>query len=250
MCGVSYVVLAPEHPLVEKLTSKKQKKVVDEYIFETSKCTEIDRLSTTREKTGVYIGHNAINPINNTLVPIYVADYVLYSYGTGAVMGVPSHDERDFAFAKKYNLPLKVVIQNQQNPSDCRDEAYTEEGILVNSNEFNGMKNTQAKKAITQKAVNEGFGEFKTQYRLRDWLISRQRYWGAPIPMINKPNGEVVGAKEFPVVLPEDVIMDGVQSPIKSDKTWAKVTVDGVECERETDTFASPPPKVASKDFA
>ena len=122
------------------------------------------------------MGTHCINPFNGEEFPLWTADYALVEYGTGAVMAVPTHDTRDFAFAKKYNLPLKVVIQNLENPSDCLDEAYTEEGVLINSNEFNGMKNTDAKRAITQKAVDCGFGEFKTQFRLRDWLISRQRY--------------------------------------------------------------------------
>lgn len=157
-------------------------------------------------------------------------------------MAVPTHDTRDFDFAKKYNLPLKVVIQNPENPSECKDAAYTEEGVLVNSNEFNGMKNTDAKKAITQKAVDEGFGEFKTQYRLRDWLISRQRYWGAPIPMIYCDKCGIVPEKEenLPVMLPTDVDFSVVgKSPITTSKTFAETTcpVCGGKARRELDTM-------------
>ena len=184
--GITYLVVAPEYKDIEKLTTPENKEAVEAYRANARKMTEIERLSTERVKTGVPLGTHCINPFNGEEFPLWTADYALVEYGTGAVMAVPTHDTRDFDFAKKYNLPLKVVIQNPENPSECKDAAYTEEGVLVNSNEFNGMKNTDAKKAITQKAVDEGFGEFKTQYRLRDWLISRQRYWGAPIPMFQR----------------------------------------------------------------
>ena len=153
--GVSYVVLAPEHPLVKKLTSEKQKAAVGEYILATSKTNEIDRLSTTREKTGVYIGHNALNPINNKPVPIFAADYVLYSYGTGAVMGVPAHDERDFAFAKKYDLPITRVVKGV----NCEDALpFVEDGIIVNSPGCDGMKSEEARKAILNALAKVGKG--------------------------------------------------------------------------------------------
>ncbi|DAA98324.1 TPA: leucine--tRNA ligase, partial [Candidatus Gastranaerophilales bacterium HUM_8] len=226
----------------EKLTTPENKEAVEVYRANARKMTEIERLSTERVKTGVPLGTHCINPFNGEEFPLWTADYALVEYGTGAVMAVPTHDTRDFDFAKKYNLPLKVVIQNPENPSECKDAAYTEEGVLVNSNEFNGMKNTDAKKAITQKAVDEGFGEFKTQYRLRDWLISRQRYWGAPIPMIYCDKCGIVPEKEenLPVMLPTDVDFSVVgKSPITTSKTFAETTcpVCGGKARRELDTM-------------
>ena len=202
--GVSYVVLAPEHPLVKKLMTKEQEKAVLDYIDMTSKTNEIDRLSSEREKTGVFIGAYAINPANNKRIPIYAADYVLYSYGTGAVMGVPSHDERDFAFAKKYGLPITLGITDKENKSEL---PFCEDGYLVASGEFDGLFGDQARKAIVEKLEKQGFARFKVNYRLRDWLISRQRYWGAPIPIIHCEHcGDVpVPEKDLPVRLPYDV---------------------------------------------
>ena len=240
--GITYLVVAPEYKDIEKLTTPENKEAVEVYRANARKMTEIERLSTERVKTGVPLGTHCINPFNGEEFPLWTADYALVEYGTGAVMAVPTHDTRDFDFAKKYNLPLKVVIQNPENPSECKDAAYTEEGVLVNSNEFNGMKNTDAKKAITQKAVDEGFGEFKTQYRLRDWLISRQRYWGAPIPMIYCDKCGIVPEKEenLPVMLPTDVDFSVVgKSPITTSKTFAETTcpVCGGKARRELDTM-------------
>ena len=240
--GITYLVVAPEYKDIEKLTTSENKEAVEVYRANARKMTEIERLSTERVKTGVPLGTHCINPFNGEEFPLWTADYALVEYGTGAVMAVPTHDTRDFDFAKKYNLPLKVVIQNPENPSECKDAAYTEEGVLVNSNEFNGMKNTDAKKAITQKAVDEGFGEFKTQYRLRDWLISRQRYWGAPIPMIYCDKCGIVPEKEenLPVMLPTDIDFSVVgKSPITTSKTFAETTcpVCGGKARREMDTM-------------
>ena len=240
--GITYLVVAPEYKDIEKLTTPENKQAVEEYRANARKMTEIERLSTERVKTGVPLGTHCINPFNGEEFPLWTADYALAEYGTGAVMAVPTHDTRDFDFAKKYNLPMKVVIQNKENPSDCKEAAYTEEGVLVNSNEFNGMKNTDAKKAITQKAVDEGFGEFKTQYRLRDWLISRQRYWGAPIPMIYCDKCGIVPEKEenLPVMLPSDVDFSVVgKSPITTSKTFAETTcpICGGKARRELDTM-------------
>ncbi len=237
--GVSYVVLAPEHPLVEKLTSPRQKKAVEDYIFETSKCNEIDRLSTTREKTGVYIGHNAINPINGKSVPIFLADYVLYSYGTGAVMGVPSHDERDFAFAKKYDLPITRVIKGANCPDDL---PFVEDGIVMNSPGFDGMSSEQARKAIINELVKVGKAEHKTNYRLRDWLVSRQRYWGAPIPVVHCEKCGVVPVPydQLPVKLPYDVEFtpDG-ESPLAKHEGFMNTVcpVCGAPAKRDPDTL-------------
>ena len=199
--GVSYVVLAPEHPLTKKITTEEQRAAVEAYVYEASKANEIDRLSSDREKTGVWTGAYAINPANGKKVPIWIADYVLYSYGTGAVMGVPAHDERDFAFAEKYGHPINQVITNKENNVTL---PYTEDGYLVNSDEFDGKFGDEARKAIVEKL---DVAQFKVNYRLRDWLVSRQRYWGAPIPIVHCPHcGEVaVPYDQLPVELPYDV---------------------------------------------
>ena len=240
--GITYLVVAPEYHDIEKLTTLEQKEAVEAYRANARKMTEIERLSTERVKTGVPLGTHAINPFNGEEFPLWTADYALVEYGTGAVMAVPTHDERDFDFAKKYNLPMKVVIQNPENPSDCKDAAYTEPGVLVNSEEFSGMENEKAKKAITQKAVDGGYGEFKTQYRLRDWLISRQRYWGAPIPIVycEHCGPQPVPEDQLPVKLPEDVDFKVVgKSPILTSKTFLETTcpVCGGKATRETDTM-------------
>ena len=240
--GITYLVVAPEYKDIEELTTPENKEAVEAYRANARKMTEIERLSTDRVKTGVPLGTHCINPFTGEKFPLWTADYALVEYGTGAVMAVPAHDTRDFDFAKKYNLPLKVVIQDSQNPSDCKDAAYTEPGVLVNSNEFNGMGNEEAKKAITQKAVDGGFGEFKTQYRLRDWLVSRQRYWGAPIPVVycEKCGIQPVPEDQLPVLLPKDVDFSVVgKSPITTSKTFVNTTCPccGGPARRETDTM-------------
>lgn len=240
--GITYLVVAPEYKDIELLTTPENKAAVEEYRANARKMSEIERLSTERTKTGVPLGTHAINPFTGEKFPLWTADYALVEYGTGAVMAVPTHDTRDFDFAKKYNLPMKVVIQNPENPSDCSNEAYTEPGIMINSGEFNGMKNEDAKKAITEKAVKEGFGGFKTQYRLRDWLISRQRYWGAPIPVVycDKCGIQPVPEDQLPVLLPKDVDFKVVgKSPILTSPTFTETTcpVCGGKARRETDTM-------------
>ena len=240
--GITYLVVAPEYKDIERLTTSENKAKVEEYRANARKMTEIERLSTERVKTGVPLGTHCLNPLTGETFPLWTADYALVEYGTGAVMAVPTHDTRDFDFAKKFNLPMKVVIQDPENPSDCKDSAYTEPGVLVNSGEFNGMPNEEAKKAITEKAVREGFGEFKTQYRLRDWLISRQRYWGAPIPVVYCEKCGIVPVPEdqLPVLLPKDVDFSVVgKSPITTSKTFAETTCPhcGGKARRETDTM-------------
>lgn len=240
--GITYLVVAPEYKDIDKLTTPENKEAVEAYRANARKMTEIERLSTDRVKTGVPLGTHCINPYTGERFPLWTADYALVEYGTGAVMAVPAHDTRDFDFAKKYNLPLKVVIQDPNSPSDCKNEAYTEPGVLVNSNEFDGMNNEDAKKAITQKAVNGGFGEFKTQYRLRDWLVSRQRYWGAPIPVVycEKCGIQPVPEDQLPVLLPKDVDFSVVgKSPITTSKTFVNTTCPccGGPAKRETDTM-------------
>ena len=240
--GITYLVVAPEYKDIEKLTTEENKQAVEDYRANARKMTEIERLSTDRVKTGVPLGTHCRNPFNGEIFPLWTADYALVEYGTGAVMAVPTHDTRDFDFAKKYNLPMKIVISKDGNIENNLAEAYTEEGILVNSGEFNGMKNTEAKKAITQKAVDEGFGEFKTQYRLRDWLVSRQRYWGAPIPVVycEKCGIQPVPEDQLPVKLPTDVDFSVVgKSPILTSPTFQDTVcpVCGGPAKRETDTM-------------
>ena len=243
--GITYLVVAPEYKDIEKLTTPENQKAVEEYRANARKMSEIERLSTERVKTGVPLGTHCKNPFNGEIFPLWTADYALVEYGTGAVMAVPTHDTRDFAFAKKYKLPMKVVIAPENNINldvDAMTDAYTEAGVLVNSGEFNGIKNNKAKKAITQWAVDKGFGEFKTQYRLRDWLISRQRYWGAPIPVVycDKCGIQPVPEDKLPVLLPKDVDFSVVgKSPITTSKTFKDTVcpVCGGHAVRETDTM-------------
>ncbi len=240
--GITYLVVAPEYKDIEKLTTPENKEAVEAYRQNARRMSEIERLSTERIKTGVPLGTHLINPLNGEEFPIWTADYALAEYGTGAVMAVPAHDERDFDFAKKYNLPIKIVIQNPENPTAELKEAYTDKGILVNSSDCNGLENEKAKQVIIDKAVKGGFGEAKVQFRLRDWLISRQRYWGTPIPIVYCPKcGTVpVDEKDLPVLLPEDVdfSVKGM-SPVKTSESFKYTTcpICGGKAERETDTM-------------
>ena len=237
--GVTYVVLAPEHPLAKKLATPEQMGAVEEYIDYAARASEIDRLSTTREKTGVFTGSYAINPVNGKRVPIYLADYVLATYGTGAVMAVPAHDERDFAFATKYGLPIVKVIEN---PSGETELPYTEDGIMVNSLTFDGLMGEEAREAVAKHLSKLGKGGKKVNYRLRDWLVSRQRYWGAPIPVIHCPTcGAVpVPEKDLPVKLPYEVEFrpDG-KSPLAKCEKFMHTTCPkcGGEAMRDPDTL-------------
>ena len=247
--GITYLVVAPEYKDIEKLTTPDNKQSVEEYRANARKMTEIERLSTERVKTGVPLGTHCKNPFNGEIFPLWTADYALVEYGTGAVMAVPTHDSRDFDFAKKYNMPMKIVIATKEIQEKlAQDENYKlekvseEGGILINSGQFNGMNNNEAKKAITQWAVDNGFGEFKTQYRLRDWLISRQRYWGAPIPVVYCDKCGIVPVPEYqlPVLLPKDVDFSVVgKSPITTSKTFKDTVcpVCGAHAVRETDTM-------------
>ena len=238
--GVTYVVLAPESPLVDKVVTDEQRAAVEEYKEKSAKATEIDRMSSTREKTGVPTGAYAINPVNGEEVPILVADYVIASYGTGAVMGVAAHDERDFVFAQKLGLPIKRVIKGKDGVEDSLP--FCEYGILTDSGEFNGMSSEDAKLAILKKLEKEGKGGLKTNYRLRDWLVSRQRYWGAPIPIIHCDHcGDVpVPEKDLPVRLPMGVNFtpDG-ESPLKKCDEFINTTcpICGRRAKRDADTL-------------
>ncbi len=235
--GVSYLVLAPEHSLVDSLTSKEQKKEVTQYKEETAKISEIERLSTEKEKTGVFTGSFVIHPLTGKKVPLWISDYVLASYGTGAVMGVPAHDERDYIFAQKYKLPIIQVIEG-----DISENAYTGEGKLINSSSFDGITNEEAKRKITKALEDKNLGEEKTIFRLRDWLIGRQRYWGCPIPIIHCEDcGAIpVEEKNLPVKLPRDVDFRPTgESPLKAAKDWLETTCPkcNKKAEREADTM-------------
>jgi leucyl-tRNA synthetase len=240
--GVSYVVLAPEHPLTAKVTTAENKAKVDAFVKEVSNQSELERTGDDKPKRGIPTGAKAINPFNGEEIPVLIADYVLYEYGTGAVMGVPAHDVRDFKFAKNYNLPIKVVICPEGQEVSELKEAYTDAGVLVNSQQFDGVVSTNAKKAIVEYAEKEGFGKARVQFRLRDWLISRQRYWGAPIPIIHCPNCGAVEVPEadLPVKLPEDVELTGRGgSPLAKLEDWVNVPCPscGTPAKRETDTM-------------
>ena len=204
--GVTFVVLSPEHPLVAELTQPDHKSKVDDYVAAAARATEIERTSAVREKTGVPTGAYCINPLNDERVPILVGDYVLATYGTGAVMGVPAHDERDFEFAKKYALPIRVVVAPENWDGAELESAYIAPGVQVNSGEFDGLPSEQGKEAISDAIEANGWGERVITYHMRDWLISRQRYWGTPIPVIYCDDcGAVpVPYEDLPVVLPSD----------------------------------------------
>ncbi|MCL4304154.1 MAG: leucine--tRNA ligase [Anaerolineae bacterium] len=267
--GATFMVLAPEHPLVATLTSDEQRAAVEAYVTQATRQTEIDRLAMDKEKTGVFIGAYAINPVNNERIPIWIADYVLMTYGTGAIMAVPCGDERDFEFAQKYSLPIPVVVAPKGWDGQPFKEAYTEPGTMVNSGSFTGFATigkyslaewtpelaeqyglpahltpeTEGRVAVTRWLEAQGIGKFAVTYRLRDWLISRQRYWGAPIPMITCPACGIVPVPygDLPVELPEDVhFMPTGESPLKFHEGFRHVKCPqcGAEdAERETDTM-------------
>ena len=236
--GATYCVLSPEHELVDKITTPDKKEEVEKYKLEASKQSEIERTSTTKEKTGVFIGSYAVNPVNNKKIPIYISDYVLSSYGTGAIMAVPAHDERDYEFAKKFNIDIIQVLEG----GDISKEAFTEDGVHINSGFLDGLNKEEAIKKMGEYLKENNLGEPTITYKLRDWLVSRQRYWGAPIPVVYcKDCGIVpVPEKDLPVVLPDDVEFtpDG-ESPLKKCESFVKCTCPkcGKDAEREVDTL-------------
>ena len=248
--GVTFMSLAPEHALVDKIVSDEQRATIEAFRNELQSQSEEERTGDKAEKKGVFTGAYAINPVNGDEVPIYAANFVLADYGTGAVMAVPGHDSRDFAFAKAYELPIKKVILADGSDADAAlEEAFTEVGTLINSASFDGQRSDEAKENITKWFEDQGFGRQKITWRLRDWGISRQRYWGNPIPYVY---GEEMGAvplrkQDLPVSLPEDVVFDGIGNPIEKHPTWASTANDGSELKvqmqsgyeparRETDT--------------
>ncbi|MFN3872952.1 MAG: leucine--tRNA ligase [Ignavibacterium sp.] len=241
--GVTYVVLAPEHPLVDKITTDEFKKAVADYRDSIKSLTEIERTSTVKEKTGVPTGAFVINPVNGEKVSVWIADYALITYGTGAVMAVPAHDERDFEFATKFNLPIrKVILQDGTNETDELKSAFTEVGTMINSGQFNGLRSDEGIQKVIEYLEQNGFGKRKINYRLRDWLISRQRYWGTPIPIIHCPKcGEVpVDEKDLPVELPYDVdFQPGGESPLARNEKFINVKCPecAADAKRDPDTM-------------
>ena len=238
LMGVSYVAVAAQHPLAKQAAENNADAAA--FIEECSHNKVAEADMATMEKKGVFTGLYATHPINGEKVPVWIANFVLMDYGSGAVMAVPAHDQRDFEFAQKYNLPIQQVIEPANGEEyDLSQAAFTEKGVLVNSGDFDGLHFKDAFKAISSWLEKENKGRVKVNYRLRDWGVSRQRYWGTPIPMINLENGDAVPTppEQLPVELPEDVDMDGVQSPIKADPEWRKTHYNGQAAEKETDTF-------------
>lgn len=239
LMGVSYVVLAPEHKLVDKITTPDRKADVEAYKLQASKSSDIDRLSTAKEKTGVFTGAYCTHPITGKQIPVWIADYCLSTYGTGAVMGVPAHDTRDFEFAAKFNLPVTRVVRGKDEEGEL---PFIEYGIVVNSGEFDGLTTVEAKKAVLNRLGELGKGGIKVNYRLRDWSVSRQRYWGAPIPIIHCPHCESVAVPEdqLPVKLPYDVNFtpDG-QSPLGKHEGFMNCVCPkcGRDAKRDADTL-------------
>lgn len=241
--GATYMTLAPEHSLVSRIAAAEQKAEVDEYIATTATISEVDRLSTSKTKTGVFTGAYAINPVNGEEIPIWISDYVLVTYGTGAVMAVPAHDQRDFEFAEKFDLPVvKVILAPGTKKEDPLDQAYTAEGSLINSGSFDGLENNTAKGKITDQLAKTGDGEATIIYRLRDWLISRQRYWGCPIPIVYCGScGEVpVPEDQLPVELPFDVEFKPTgESPLAGCESFVETVCPNCSrpARREADTL-------------
>lgn len=236
--GVTYVAVAAGHPL--SLQAAETNPALADFVAECRNTKVAEAEMATMEKKGMATGLYAIHPLTGEKLAIWAANFVLMDYGTGAVMAVPGHDARDWEFATKYNLPIKpVILAADGSEPDVTKEALTEKGVLFNSGEFDGLDYEEGFNAIADKLVALGVGQRKVNYRLRDWGVSRQRYWGAPIPMVTLEDGTVVPTPEdqLPVILPEDVVMDGISSPIKADPEWAKTTVNGMPGLRETDTF-------------
>ncbi|MBN1795940.1 MAG: leucine--tRNA ligase [Sedimentisphaerales bacterium] len=245
--GATYMVMAPEHPLVDKITTNDCREAIKRYREEAAKKSDLDRTDLAKEKTGVATGAYAINPVNNEKIPIWISDYVLISYGTGAIMAVPAHDERDFEFAKKFDLPIIAVVK----PDDAELAGQVEkgqacfigDGTAINSGKFDGLSTAQFKEKITEWLAEMDLGEEAINYKLRDWLFSRQRYWGEPFPLLHKESGEIISIPEdkLPLILPEveDYKPSGTgEPPLANAKDWLSVTLsDGSKARRETNTM-------------
>ena len=241
--GATFMVLAPEHELAKKIAGDEQREAVEDYIFKASMKSSVDRLQD-KEKTGVFTGSYCINPVNGQKIPIWISDYVLADYGTGAIMCVPAHDDRDFAFAKKFGLPIVQVIAPPEGSEGELEEAYTKPGIMINSGDWNGMDSEQAKRELPEKLEKQGICKVTTNYKLRDWVFSRQRYWGEPIPIIHCPDcGNVaVPEEELPVLLPDVKKYEPTgtgESPLAAIDSWVNTTCPccGKPAKRETNTM-------------
>lgn len=235
--GATYCVLAPEHRLIDKITTPEQKEEIEAYKAVCASKSELERTDLNKEKTGAFTGAYAINPVNGNKIPVYISDYVLTSYGTGAIMAVPAHDTRDWEFAKKFNLPIIPVLQG----GDIEKEAYTEDGVHINSGFMNSMNKNDAINAMLDWLVKNGCGEKAVNYKLREWIFARQRYWGEPLPVIHLENGESVllSESELPLILPEmdDYKGHGGSAPLENAKDWVNVEINGVKGKRETTTM-------------
>jgi len=242
--GATYVVLSPEHRLVEKVTTAGQKHAVAAYQEEAAKKSDLDRTDLAKEKTGVFTGAYAINPVNGMKIPIWISDYVLISYGTGAIMAVPAHDERDFEFATKFHLPIIEVVKPPKDfvKSEVKTACFSGDGTAVNSGEFDGLPTAECKTKITEWLEAKGLGKKTVNYKLRDWLFSRQRYWGEPFPILHLEDGSIVAAeeKDLPVLLPEveSYQPSGTgESPLATIPQWLHTTYNGQKAKRETNTM-------------
>ena len=236
--GVTYLSLAAEHPITLALAEKNPE--LKEFVASCQQASVAEADMAQAEKLGMDTGLRAAHPLTGEAIPVWVANYVLMDYGSGAVMAVPAHDERDWEFAQKYQLPIKAVVCDAEGtPADTTDGAYTDRGRLTHSEEFSGLDFEQAFEGIATKLEASGMGRTTTQFRLRDWGVSRQRYWGTPIPMLQIEDGIDIPIPDdrLPSLLPEEVSMDGVTSPIKADRDWRQFELEGQACERETDTF-------------
>ncbi len=239
--GVTFMVVAPEHPLLRQMTTPEQKVAIDAYIEQSSRKSEVDR-KAAQEKTGVFTGSYAINPLSQEKIPIWTADYVLLDYGTGAIMAVPGHDQRDFEFAKKFKLPIKQVLESENAEDNKLEKAFEGEGVLINSGFLNGLKKTEAVQKALSYVEEKRIGKRQIQYKLRDWLFSRQRYWGEPFPILRFPDGSIqsVPKNELPVLLPEVADYEpseSNESPLAKVKSWVEYDGPSGKARRETDTM-------------
>ena len=235
--GVTYCVLSPEHPLIKKITTKEHLEEVNKYILDASKKSELERTSLSKEKTGCFLGSYAINPVNNKLIPIFISDYVLSTYGTGAIMAVPAHDDRDYAFAKKFNLEIIQVLKG----GDISQEAYTQDGIHINSGFLDGLNKKDAIEKMLNYLKENHIGEKKVNFKFREWIFARQRYWGEPVPVVHLDNGtiHVLDDDELPLVLPilDDYKGKNGKAPLENATEWVNYNHNGLHGKRETSTM-------------